>query len=213
MKYGIPIYRKCAHCGHAIEIRPLIEGSHTGSELWSDGHVQSLMMPEQAILAKCDHCAEVVWLTDLAPVEKPEVELITGYKHLTAEEYLALLEQPLPEDRERTLLLRTMAWQKSNHARRGSKSPSTYSEAEQKNMRELDALLSDEWENELVMKIEIARELGDFDKAKKLMTDIDFSLHIKHLTDQLKQLVEEKDANVAVFQTKELPETDHTPPS
>lgn len=213
MKYGIPIYRQCAHCGHAIEIRPLVDGSHTNSKMWSDGYVQSLMMPEQAILAKCDHCTKVVWLTDLAPLEKPEAELITGYQHLSAEDYLDLLALPLPEETERTVLLRTMAWQKSNHPRRGSKSPSAHSEAEQKNMLALDVMLNDEWENELVMKIEIARELGDFEKASSLMADVDFSIQIKHLTDQLKQLVEEKDANVAVFQTQDLPETDHTPPN
>ena len=210
MKYGTPIYRQCAHCDHAIEIHPLIEGSHAGSVLWSDGFIESLMMPEQAIVAKCDNCSKVVWLTDLKPVEAPETALITSYKILTAEDYLALLEQPLSLDKERSVILRTLAWQKTNHSRRGKERPKAYSEAEQKNMRELDALLGDEWENELVMKIEIARELGDFTKAEKLMEEVDFSPQISHLTNQLKQLIREHDSKVKAYQTQGLVDIDHT---
>ena len=211
MKYGVPIYRQCAHCQHAIEIHPLVDGSHSGSVLWSDGFIESLMMPEQAILAKCGNCAEVVWFTDLEPVNNPEPEQITGYNDLTTDDYLALLETPLSLDTERTIIFRALAWQKSNHSRRGKEMVKAYSEAEQKNMRELDALLGDEWENELIMKIEIARELGDFEKAAKLMEDIDFSIQVTHLTNQLRKLVEEKDPKVKAFQTQGLGDIDHIP--
>ena len=210
MKYGALIYRQCTHCGQAIEIHPLIEGSHAGSVLWSDGFIESPSMPEQAILAKCDNCAKVVWLTDLDPVEEPATEQITAYKELTTEDYFAILELPAKLETERTILLRTMAWQKINHSRRGKEQPVAYSETEQRNMLELDALLSDEWENELFMKIEIARELGDFEKAKKLMNDVDFSPQISHLTRQLEIFIQNNDSKVKAFKTQDLGDFGHT---
>ena len=42
MKYGAPIYRQCSHCNKAIEIHPLLEGSHSGSVLWTDGYVDAV---------------------------------------------------------------------------------------------------------------------------------------------------------------------------
>lgn len=201
MKYGAPIYRQCAHCGYAIEIHPLIEGSHAGSVLWTDGFIESTTMPAQAIVAKCGNCPEVVWLTDLDPVEDPEPDRVTDYEKLNGEDYLALLEKPQSLDKNHTVLLRTLAWQETNHARRGKQVPKAHSEVEQNNMRALDALLGDEWENELIMKIEIARELGDFGKAEKLMEGIHFSPQITHLINQLRILIEGKDSKVKAVKT------------
>ncbi len=204
MKYGTPIYRQCVHCGFAIEIRPLIEGSHDGSLLWTDGYIESTTMPEQAILARCGNCAEVVWLSDLNSIEDPETDQVTGYRGLTADDYLSLVEDSSSLNKEHTVVLRTLAWQKSNQARRGAEAPEAYSAADRRNMQELDALLTEEWENELLMKIEIARELGDFRKAARLMRDVDFSTQVRHLADQLKQLVKKKDSAVTAFKTKGL---------
>ena len=95
--------------------------------------------------------------------------------------------------------MRTLAWHRSNDSRRGRDVTTDYSEAEQKNMRELYALLGEEQENELLMKIEIARELGDFDNAAKLMRDTAFSTQFAHVTDQLKPLIEQKDSQVRAF--------------
>ena len=199
MKYGAPIYRRCEHCEYAIEIHPLIEGSHRGSVLWSDGFIESTTMPEQAILARCDHCSAVVWLTDLEPVDNPETDRVTVYNELTPKDYLALVEDPRSLDKAHEVVLRTLAWQKGNDSRRGKEVPKAYSEAERRNMRELDDLLGEEEENELLLKIEIARELGDFQKAAKLMRNIAFSPQFTHFADQLKPLIAKKDSKVRAF--------------
>ncbi len=199
MKYGAPIYRRCEHCNYAIEIHPLIEGSHDGSVLWSDGFIESTTMPEQAILARCDNCEEVVWLTDLEPIDNPETDRVTAYSELTPKDYLALVEDLPSLDKAHAVVLRTLAWQKSNDSRRGKQVPEAYSEAERKNMRELDDLLREESENELLLKIEIARELGDFDKAAKLMRNIAFSPQFTHFADQLKPLIAKRDSKVRAF--------------
>ena len=54
------------------------------------------------------------------------------------------------------------------------------------------------------MKIEIARELGDFKKAARLMRDVDFSTQVTHLSDQLKQQVRKKDSELRAFKTRGL---------
>ncbi len=199
MKYGAPIYRRCGQCEYAIEIHPLIEGSHHGSVLWSDGFIESTTMPEQAILARCDNCAEVVWLTDLEPVDDPETDRVTAYSELTPKDYLALVEDPPSLDKAHAVVLRTLAWHRRNDSRRGKDVTTDYSEAEKKNMRELYALLGEEQENELLMKIEIARELGDFDNAAKLMRNIAFSPQFTHFADQLKPLIAKRDSKVRAF--------------
>ncbi len=211
MKYGAPIYRQCAHCNKAIEIHPLVDGSHSGSVLWTDGYVDALMMPEQAIVARCKTCEQVVWLTDLEPLEEPDEATITGYRELHAQDYLDLVENASSADKERMIMLRTWAWQKSNHVRRGKREAPLITERERNNMSELDALLSDEWENELVMKIELAREQGDFEQAEAFMEDVDFSPQILHLVNQLKQMIEKRDSAVNAFETRGLPQTPAPP--
>jgi hypothetical protein len=202
MKYGEPIYRRCTGCGHAIEIHPLIEGNHDGSVLWTDGFIESSTMPGQALVAKCGACSEVLWLTDLAPVEAPVASSATSYETLTAGEYFNLLEDLEGLDTDRVCVLRMLAWHEGNHARRGAAVPQELSELELKNLRELDALLGEEWENELLMKIEIAREMRQFGTAKRLMKNVDFSPQVAHLAKQLHRLLEEKSAAPRPFATK-----------
>ncbi len=211
MKYGAPIYRQCSHCNKAIEIHPLLEGSHGGSVLWTDGYVDAMMMPEQAIVASCKSCEQVVWLTDLEPLEEPDEDTVTSYRELKAREYLDLVEKESSADKERMLMLRTWAWQKSNHARRRKAKASPFTDRERNNMFELDALLSDEWENELLMKIELARELGNFEQAEKYMEDVDFSPQVLHLVKQLNQMIKDRESAVSAYRTRDLPPIDAAP--
>jgi hypothetical protein len=211
MKYGAPIYRQCSHCHKAIEILPLIEGSHSGSVLWTDGYVDAMMMPEQAIVARCNNCDQAQWLTDLDPLEEPDEETVTGYQEIDAEGYLDLAENSQSLDKERMVMLRTWAWQKFNHPRRGKREAPPLTDRGRNNILTLDALLSTEWENELLMKIELARELGLFDQAEQLMEEVDFSPQILHLIRQLKRMIENRDSAVRAYKTRGLSETSTTP--
>ena len=202
VKYGEPVYRRCTGCPGAIEIRTLIEGDHDGSVLWTDGFIESSTMPDQTLLARCGACGKVVWLPDLEPVEVSGDDRKTSYEALSVQEHFDLLEDVHSLRADRVIVLRTLAWQKANHARRSATAPDELSEAELKNLQALDAMLGEKWENELLMKIEIAREMKQFVKAQRLMKDVDFSPQVTHLARQLYELIAKRDAIPRAFATK-----------
>jgi hypothetical protein len=61
------------------------------------------------------------------------------------------------------------------------------------------------------MKIELARELGNFEQAENYMEDVDFSPQVLHLIKQLKQMIDDRDSAVNAFRTRDLPPIDAAP--
>jgi hypothetical protein len=198
MKYGPPVHKECCFCESPIEVLPLIEGSHTGSILWSDGFMDSPMMPKQEIIAKCGSCQEVVWLIDLPTVvigeDNQELkDKITGYTPLTEDESFAILDtehyQELPFELQ--IYLRVQAWHLGNKARRGKNDPADYSDEELANMQALSELLDLSDPHSRLMKAELYREQGKFEQAIEAL-DFLFDQQVEPIVNKIKQGAEQQ---------------------
>jgi hypothetical protein len=202
MKYGPPIHKECCHCESPIEILPLVEGSHTGSVLWSDGYMNSPMMPKQEIIAKCNSCNEVVWLIDLPTVvigeENQELkDKITGYTALNQQESFDILEtehyQELPTELQ--IYLRVQAWHFGNKQRRGKAEQAPFTDVELANMSALADLLDLQDPHSRVMKAELYRELGQFEQAMKTL-DFMFDAQVEPIVDKIKKQAEQQSTQI-----------------
>lgn len=171
--------RECPHCDSLIPERSIMSGNTFGAVYWTDGKMDAPMLPDEPVLVKCGGCSAVVWLEDLPVVrEIPFCEStgadwagVTDSTAPTFEECATYLASAAP-DRERTRDIRTIMWWMRNDSRRNSQKATALSAAEATNVRELLALLPKDNPSSLLMTAEIHRELGEFDAALAVLSQV-----------------------------------------
>lgn len=152
--------------------------------------------PENDILFWVDECKEVGkedWLRNkdskwknVAHAEWPEEQ-----------DFYRALKMKMGNTKEKEEYLRLNAWHYSNNKFRYAKhltNPKRSAE-EIDNMRLLFSLLDGKDSNDRALKAEIARELGEFEKAEELL-DFAFEERHKEFVGFIKGFVEERDTSV-----------------
>ena len=184
--YGKPIYKKCSYCTGAIEVEQLNSGNTFGAKYWTDGKREAPMLPDTFWLVKCPHCKALLWIDEQEEIEK----MSNAEKYIEPEVtdyYQVLKDDTLSEKKERYLRMR--AWWKSNDERRGAQSNLPLSADERGNLKRLFNLLDSEDYD--FMKVEIKRELGEFDTAKKIL-DQSTTMNNKKVELFMRKLIDEK---------------------
>jgi hypothetical protein len=96
----------------------------------------------------------------------------------------------LPADKE--LYLRVSAWRSANDAWRWVPNATpAFSEAQVKNLKALSKMLNEAEPNQRILKAEIARELGNFDECRLLLS-YQFDKGYDYAVGFIKKLAEEK---------------------
>jgi hypothetical protein len=181
----------CPHCGGLAKHLTLVSGNTFGARVWSDGKQVAPMLPRPPAIVKCRHCAECYWLADANKVGSVQPWGAEGRKVNPAwtaaqeveepseEEYYQALQKGLAVDAQQEKNARVFAWWRRNDAFRGLGPPasgeSTPALATTRNLEALASLLQDGDENELVMRAEVLRELGDFESAKQVLRRVTFA--------------------------------------
>ena len=193
---GPTLIKKCSACGGLIEEETLISGNTCGAVFWTDGEFYAPMMPDQPELVKCPHCKALLWIEELEVVGDDGRNryddfvpvVIAGLDSQTARpytmpsiwDYFRLLKNELP-GLDRECYLRLRAWRAGNRKRRGSEYlPGMFrikngdplaplSRAEIDNMDTLSGLLDEDDDEDRLLKAELLRELGYFEKCLGLL--------------------------------------------
>ncbi len=178
--------RECPACEKPVEQPTLGSGNTFGAVQWSDGFLDARMLPEFPRLGRCPHCATLFWVPeatllgecepyDIPSSRWPEAREVEGP---TAKEFLMAI--PLcGGDAQKELFVRLRSWWRSNDRfRKGGADAPPFSEDERANLDALAAALGDADPQRIIMRAEIARELGRFDQCLKLLEgDFDEQLH------------------------------------
>ncbi len=168
MKYGIETYKACSHCGGGLTFRPLLEVNARCAVLWSDGYVDSPMVPEQPLLVRCGHCKAEVWLPELKASVLEGADTALDYLSLDEEGLWTLLEDYRKQPSEHQLYIRLKLWQLANHKYRREKViPVQWSTRELSNMKDLLLILDMNSVQERLLAAELLRQLGDFGSAEE----------------------------------------------
>jgi len=177
----------CPYCGFLARQRTLISGNTFGAILWSDGKQESPMLPEFPAVTRCRGCKRFYWV-DEAEV-KGEIEAFGDKskhmpkewehaeptQHLTIDEYSEALDTGVGSDMPKEQYLRVHFWWAVNDiVRRNANAqiPTRYVQKLHKNLAKLSVLLDERDPNDRIMKAEIAREMGDFTQAIRLLRDV-----------------------------------------
>lgn len=176
---------KCPFTGKGIYHPTTMSGNTFGAVLWSDGKLVAPMMYEEPLFVRSPHVDDCFWIED-AEVYGEQNELDDnpnpwpeGKEEVTADEvdiFKYLSANPELSE-ERALHLRLTAWWVANDRyRENNELAWERSERQRESMLSLVALLPQDDPSSCLMKVEIFRQLGLFDEARKFLNDASLEL-------------------------------------
>jgi hypothetical protein len=210
MKLGPNQIVACPHCGALAHHLTLDSGNTLGAKGWTDGRQYAPMMVEPPAVAKCHACARCFWLADADkigvvardfPWKVPVTEAWKNapeVKEPNADEYLDAIEMGLAKDAGQERTLRLLAWWRGNDPHREWRHAAEVTPASpdgfRRNLRRLVDLLTDDNDNDRLMRAEALRELGDFAAAKQALREV--SADLGWVADQIRHHCAAKDTRV-----------------
>ncbi len=179
MTPGPTIIRECPGCAKPLTQFTIGSGNTYAAKWWTDGKVDAPMLRKGRELSKCPDCQKLFWIADAKQLAELSFfgEKATNAKWAQAK----AIQSPVEEDyltvaraaglsREHELFAREQAWWLANDANRGrTDGIFTWSGARLENLQKLSALLNEKVDYEVVLKAEIARELGQFETCLNLL--------------------------------------------
>lgn len=200
LAFGQTSYKCCENCQQPVAIVPLLSGNPMGGTLWSDGHMDAPQLPEQELLGKCGHCGEIACLAELQDYAGPAAvdnAADHAFKPLTLDDYRMLVDHIDLIDASYHLYLRLKCWQLGNHPRRQADAERPLSENETENLQQLLMLFGDD-EPDRLLKAEVFRQLGDFERAENALVG-PFHSQAGDIVSRLRELVRQRQSQLAVI--------------
>jgi hypothetical protein len=186
----------------------MLSGNTFGAKFWPDGKMDAPMMPEYPAYVGCPHCKGSFWVEDTKVVksfgfneerEIPDLTLDSNqnpipYKDPTIKIYLQGLDD-LNITKENEIYLRSKLMQIYNDVNRDQKVQQPAIEAQTENWNRLLEILDSNDTQEKLLKVEIYREMGNFEEAKKVFAG-EFDEEYMDTMDILDKLIEAYDSRV-----------------
>jgi hypothetical protein len=216
MRPGPTQIKKCTSCEGLISQSTVASGNTFGAKFWTDGVMHAPMLPVTPQLAKCPHCASIVFLQNLELVEEreflrpfelhidePNEEPFEVKQHHSAKTYeranfLELIKfvnnNKLSSKVER--IARIQAWRSGNDTRRSSDTPGHLANTEITNLEQLLPLLDQPHDYSNLVKVEVLRNLGRFDEASQVFYESDFNRNEEDAAQLILELIESSDTQV-----------------
>jgi hypothetical protein len=215
MKLGPNQIVACPHCGALAHYRTLVSGNTLGAEGWTDGRQYAPMMVEPPAVVKCHACAKCYWLADAEEIgvverdfraKEPVPEAwrnAAEVKEPNPDEYLDAIEAGLAKDGAQEKSLRLLAWWRSNDAARGwpfvrEDTPVASPDGVRRNLERMLDLLTDDNDNDRLMRAEVLRELGEFAAAEQALREV--STDLRWVVEQIRSLCAAKDTRVRMLE-------------
>ena len=191
---------ECPHCRTHVVQEETVSGNTIGAIYWTDGKREAKMLPDHPWLAKCPVCSRLFWVDEAVEVDSG-FDAAIGKQQVLAPSGKEMLEflsgSALPRDKE--MFLRVAAWRSANDAwRRNPNATPAFSKDQEQNLKALSDMLDEKEPNQRILKAEIARELGEYDKCLRLLSQ-DFDERYGYAVGFIKKLAEEKVRAVKPF--------------
>jgi hypothetical protein len=165
----------CPHCKGLARHMTLRSGNTFGAQTWTDGKQVAPMLPHPPTVVQCRHCGQMFWLADAE-----EIGPILPVTEPTEEGYYSAIAGGLAKHAAQEQTLRILAWWCRNddyraETGRPARRPWKVSPTARENLGLLLTLLDERDTSERIMKAEILRELGEFDKASEQLRGLESS--------------------------------------
>jgi hypothetical protein len=196
---GPTLVLACPTCSGKVSHMTLASGNTFGAKFYTDGYTSAPMLSKPPCLVECPHCETILRLKDFEKIDSFDrfVGFLSRDKSTEAKERLKRNQEKeemygdLPRyapakandyftfsaeraaDKKEELFLRTLGWQQGNHTRRSTKTPQAFDMLEEDNLRRLLHLGKGNKKFPQVLVAEAYRELGLFQDAEKVLSNID----------------------------------------
>ena len=208
MLQGNTYVRECPHCSGKFTHSSMLSGNTFGAKFWPDGKMDAPMMPEYPAYVGCPHCKGNFWVEDTKVVksfgyneerEIPDLTLDSNqnpvpYTVPTKKIYLQGLDD-LKITKENEVYLRSKLMQLYNDVNRDQKVQQPALEAQIENWKRLLEILDPNDTQEKLLRVEIYREMGNFEEAKKVFIG-EFDEEYMDTMDILDKLIKARDSRV-----------------
>ena len=202
----------CPNCKGLAQYMTLVSGNTFGARTWTDGKQIAPMLPRPPVVVKCHHCGEFYWLAEAEEVgtikpwegkggeANPAWDDAQKVVEPTEEEYYQAIEKGFATNSRQERSLRVLAWWRRNDAFRDTAQAqflegANASGACRENLEALGELLTEEDDNDRLMKVEVLRELGDFEPAMQVLGHVT-SPNLDGIVHQFRSLCDDRDACV-----------------
>jgi hypothetical protein len=200
----------CPHCGAFAKVSSW--SSHPrGGFTFTDGSVFPTLGKPKPAIARCKGCGVPYWLDDAdvvwdawggTPLDAQVcVRASCVEEEPSEDDFAEAIAAGLATDREREYYLRVHLWWAANHERSGE----TTNEAvarRRRNTEVLASILDESDEEERLMKAELAREMGHFDEARRLL-NFPFDRRNRHRVAKISALAEQNGTGVDIVRGDE----------
>ena len=201
MYFGPPKTLECPFCATPVKVSTLRSWNNFGAVLWSDSKQIGRGVPDLPAITRCSKCSGFFWLHKAANFTG-RISRWAFWKHpkdarhLETFEYLDAIAAGAVSSTEEEIHLRTRAWFAWNDPFRRQPDLSVSMPPQMStNLVALSALLSKEDDpQQLLMKAEIARELGNMHEARRFLSH--------PLSPEFATLVEQMNAWISAGETR-----------
>lgn len=164
---------ECPSCGAPHKMRKP-KSRISSYEIYSDGKTISPELDEALEVASCMKCGECFWIEDARIVAQMEDGEIPALKPLTIGQYVELLGSDVVTTDEEEILRMELLWAFNDRVRAGK--PLFENEGDEQiwteNLSILYGLLDGSDVYSRLLKAEIDRERGEFERAEELLSKI-----------------------------------------
>ncbi len=175
MMLGPNMIIACPHCGFPAKIRTYFSWNTLGAVFWSDGKQVAPMKPEIPAFVFCRKCNNLYWIKDAKEICE-EKNFKSFYSHLEEPRYIefpSFMQFPMAlEIIENKKYVRIEMLYCFNNLIRKKKESEITPDMQKIHEADLYALIDlfdENNENELIMKAEVYRNLGLFEKSITLL--------------------------------------------
>ena len=195
---------KAPGCKRPVKFSTIASGNTFGATFWTDGKREASMLPDEPWLRKSPSEGVLFWSDECEQIgqtypfgsedEKPEWKDLDYAEEPSEEDYLSALQSDLAGTAEKSRYLRMRLWWAGNDRIRQDRALGL-SARHIENLKEFVAILSEEDDDQRIMKAEVLRELSRFDDALRLL-EAKFSDDYRHAVERIRELVLAGDCKV-----------------
>lgn len=164
----------CPICAHPTRNPSLISGNTFQSTLYSDGRTIAPMLPDFPMIKCCDNCDRFFWLDKRSEVDEisdvPYAEFLSPFEYENSLAFLAREEGGIE-----IFIRRRILWGLNNKRRKEPVIELSEDESSlfNRNAFRLLEILDENDQHELILKIELLRNLEFFEECYRLLENVD----------------------------------------
>ena len=184
MWFGPDYIYQCSECNRLHYKFNLLSGNDSGMELYSDTKSITPMSPESPLISKCSNCGSIMWIYKLPLINSNKwIELhgktdwtdLKLIDFISFSDCLQIIDQKLYEsDDEEIFVRKYLLWSFNDRVRKGTDLfvDSNDEDVWRGNINRLIELLDFENPDNRILLTELYRNIGEFGKAKEVLSSI-----------------------------------------